>query len=201
MNAKHKSRPGTMGAGSTEWKRRAFFATVAMKRNNSEMCCNTLEHDINRYLDNALPEQQRRAIAAHLRGCSVCAAKKRELESIRVLLQQVPELAPARDSERRLWEMIEKERPLGVIGQIKSWLTVWDLAPVRYLAPAVVMLGIILGIGIGTMSSGSRYDQPLGSAAATYFALHYSDPVPYGSFAAAYRDSFTLGVDRPGDAE
>jgi anti-sigma factor RsiW len=172
-----------------------------MKSNNSKMRCNTSERDINRYLDNALTEQQQKAVADHLRDCSVCAAKKKELESIRVLLKQVPEVVPSRDAERRLWEMIEKERLVGVIAHIRSWLTVWDLVPTRFLGTAAVVLGIIIGIGIGTMSSGSRYDQSLDSAAATYFVIHYSDPVPYGSFAAAYRDSFTLGVDRPGDAE
>lgn len=116
------------------------------------MCCEQIERQLGRYVDNELSATERKDVEAHLEYCSSCRA---ELEELRELVAgiAVPVDVPVPDS---LWPSIE-QRLLQ-----KERVSVPQHPTHRFrmrTAPWAIAAGIVLAVGLG-MFGLSSLDTP-----------------------------------------
>jgi len=106
------------------------------------MCCEQVERQLGRYVDNELSAVERKEIEAHLGFCSSCQA---ELEEMRELVRGIalPATVNVPDS---LWASIEHrlEKTHRAVAPARSWRRLRLRS-----APWAIAAGIILAVGLG----------------------------------------------------
>ena len=76
--------------------------------------CKQFEEQCSLYVENELPEHERRRFEAHLRDCSLCQQTIVRLELLRVQLKNIPRLQPSRDFETILRARIQMTKQIGL---------------------------------------------------------------------------------------
>jgi Putative zinc-finger len=108
----------------------------------TQMCCEQIERQLGRYVDQELPTSARIEIEAHLESCSSCRA---ELESLRTLVGAIAMPMPTEIPDS-LWAGIEQRLVHTEPAYVPS-------RPVRRLrlrsAPWAIAAGAALAVGLG----------------------------------------------------
>jgi len=127
------------------------------------------------YLDDALPDGEKAALAAHLDRCPACAAR----------------LAGLAAAGQRLAGMTRLAAPVGFAGRVMAGLTKttrhspFSLFLVRGAGVALAMLVIGFGILFGrALDAGLKGPQP--AAEVSFFSLSHFEPAPPDSLGGAY---------------
>jgi len=148
--------------------------------------CKRIERKLSRYLDNEVSAKERMAIESHLKACSDCAAEKQALQKLSTLFRQVPDILPAENSEALLWEKLQEARKPKLIERIRSFITQWDFMPVYYPVTALLVLGLMLGVGLSKAYDFISYKERPAPTSVEYLALNRMDTIPFSSFAGVY---------------
>jgi putative zinc finger protein len=98
--------------------------------------------DLSAYLDEALPPDERAAVASHLDACAQCRARLADLRATSRLLAALPAPEPRRSLVPRVGRAPVWLRPIRLLGAIGSGLFVFV-----FLASAVINSGSSLGGG------------------------------------------------------
>ena len=157
--------------------------------------CKNISRKLSRYLDNEVSAGERLAVETHIKACSHCAAEKEDLQKLTTIFRQIPDIIPAENSEELFWEKVRQAKKQKIIERIRSFITRWNFMPVYYPAAALLVLGLVVGVGFSKIYDSISYQDRLNPSAVEYLALNRVDTIPYSSFAGVYLSGAHLKQD------
>ena len=166
-----------------------------------EKDCKRINRKLSRYLDNEVSASERIAIETHIKACADCAAEKEELQELTTMFRQIPDIIPAENCEELFWEKVRQTEKYRFKEKIRSLITRWDFMPVYYPATALLLLGLVVGVGFSKIHDSISYKDRLKPSAVEYLALNRVDTIPYSSFAGVYLSGAHLKQDNKDGAK
>jgi anti-sigma factor RsiW len=157
--------------------------------------CKNISRKLSRYLDNEVSASERLAIETHIKECVDCAAEQEELQKLTTIFRQIPDIIPAENSEELFCEKVRQAKKQKIIERIRSFITRWNFMPVYYPATALLVLGLVVGVGFSKIYDSISYQDRLNPSAVEYLALNRVDTIPYSSFAGVYLSGAHLKQD------
>ena len=154
------------------------------------MRCRTARVRLNAYLDAELLGAERSRIEEHLHHCGECSEALKRMRGVAAVLEPVPVPPPVPEGfHRRLMARAARSQE-----QFRRWPVVVGLWPsfspvMRLAAAAMLMLGIGMGVLMGSDLSRAVAATPQGAAAGdpnAVYGLDYLSEAPDGSLADAY---------------
>ena len=148
--------------------------------------CGTMKARFSEYLDGRLTGQEMQRIAAHLDGCTACAAEWTSLRNVQASLARLGPVPEPKDLALRIRVAVSQERARQRKGLFHTWNLAWQntvgpfmLQAAAGLASAVLLLGsVILLVGIVAQpeTAQAKGDEPLGNATAPHLR-YYPDGI------------------------
>ena len=146
----------------------------------------TMKAKFSEYLDGRLTGQEMQRIAAHLDGCTACAAEWTSLRNVQASLARLGPVPEPKDLALRIRVAVSRERARQRQGLFHTWNLAWQntvgpfmLQAAAGLASAVLLLGsVILLVGIVAQpeTAQAKGDEPLGNATAPHLR-YYPDGI------------------------
>jgi len=109
-------------------------------RLSKSMNCRTVRSKLLADLDRLAPEEERQAVAAHLRGCRSCSEEGAERERIRAAMRALPRMAPPPELAVRLRVMASQEKARRATPWLRRLATNVQLAFDGMMRPMAVPL-------------------------------------------------------------
>jgi len=166
-----------------------------------EKDCKRINRKLSRYLDNEVSARERMTIETHIKECADCATEKEELQQLTAIFRQIPDIIPAENSEALFWEKVYQARKNGFKERIWPFITQWDFIPVYYPATALLVLGLVVGVGFSKIYDSISYKDRLKPPAIEYLALNRMDSIPYNSISGVYLSGVHLKQDNKDGAK
>lgn len=123
------------------------------------MQCDEIREMLSAYIDEALEPAEMTRVANHIGTCSSCQKELQELQETVKLLQSMGEIESPEGFRKELMKRLEKESaPDQKSQKRKDKIVSWFSGSRKYLAAAVLIIGLGISIGVYTLNSGSIYD-------------------------------------------
>ena len=148
--------------------------------------CGTMKAKFSEYLDGRLTGQEMQRIAAHLDGCTACAAEWTSLRNVQTSLARLGPVPEPKDLALRIRVAVSRERARQRQGLFHTWNLAWQntvgpflLQAAAGFASAVLLLGtviLLVGIVAKPETAQAKGDEPLGNATAPHLR-YYPDGI------------------------
>lgn len=106
------------------------------------MNCDMISSKLSAYLDRELPEQEAKAVAAHVAECARCVALLREYSQTEAFLNKSKPIQPSTDFRARFWQKAREEASTGT--QAFALRLIARLIPVPLAIAALLLLFTVI---------------------------------------------------------
>ncbi|MHB9096036.1 MAG: DUF4349 domain-containing protein [Eubacteriales bacterium] len=130
------------------------------------MQCSEIKEMLSAYIDDVLDERERSEVENHIRTCSICFQELTDLQETVNLLRTLGQVNPPEEFRDQLRERLGREAVPARKGS-GGWhdnLRHWASGSKKYLAAAVIIVGLGVGAGLYSLSQ-IRMGSPTGEIA------------------------------------